>query len=167
MPTPLTNDRWGYESSCFVCERSNPGGLQIPFFLSDDETQVTADFSLGAEHSGAPSLLHGGVSLAILDEAQAWAAIAIAGRWGLTRSTQATFDGALFIDHKHTVRAWVVEAGLKQVRTEGVIVDEGGVEAVRSMSSFTVVGVVDETQRAFGLAPEHHGLLGNDFVDEG
>lgn len=165
MATRLSNDRWGYESNCFVCEQSNDSGLQIPFYLSDDEKNVTADFRLGSEHSGAPSLLHGGVSLAILDEAQAWAAIAIAGRWGLTRSTQADFDGAVFVDHPHTVRAWVVDAGLKQVRTEAVILDEGGVEVVRSQTSFTIVGVVDESQRAYGLAPEHHGLLGVDSDD--
>ena len=161
MPTPLSNDRWGYESSCFVCEQSNQAGLQIPFYLNDAQDQVSADFTLGAEHSGAPSLLHGGVSLAVLDEAQAWAVIAIAHRWGLTRATQANFDGAVFVDHPNTVKAWIVDVGLKQVKTEAVIVDQGGLEVVRSQTSFTIVGVVDETQRALGLSPEHHGLLGN------
>jgi len=148
MPSPLTNNGWGYQSNCYVCEQSNGAGLQIPFHLSDDETHVTADFCLGSEHSGAPSLLHGGVSLAILDEAQAWAVVAIAQRWGLTRSTEAHFDGAVFVDHPHTVRASVVDVGLKQVRTEAVIFDEGGVE------------------RALGLAPQHHGLLGADYQSE-
>lgn len=149
----------GYESSCLVCEKSNAAGLQIPFELSDDETHVTADFNLGADHSGAPSLLHGGISLAVLDEAQAWAVMAIAGKWGLTRTTQADFDGAVFIDHPNSVRAWVLDVGLKHVRTEAVIIDQGAVEAVRSQTSFTIVGVVDESQRALGLPPEHHGLL--------
>ena len=159
MPSLLTNDRWGYESNCFVCEPANAAGLRIPFYLNDDEDEVTADFTLGPEHSGAPSLVHGGVSLAVLDEAQAWAVIAIARRWGLTRSTQADFEGAVFVDHPNSVRAWVVDVGIKQVTTEAVIVDQGGVEVVRSSTSFTIVGVVDESQRALGLAPQHHGLL--------
>ena len=71
MPTPLTNDIWDYESNCFVCEQSNEGGLRIPFQLDDDGDTVSASFRLGTTYSGAPALVHGGVSLALLDEAQA------------------------------------------------------------------------------------------------
>ena len=159
MPTPLTNDRWGYESSCFVCEQSNKHGLQIPFELDDDQATVSARFTLGAEHSGAPSLVHGGLSLAILDEAQAWAVIAVAHKWGLTRSTQADFDGAVFVDHAHRVEARVVDDGERLVRTEAVIIDTNGTEVVRSSTAFTVVGAVDEGQVALGLDERHRSLL--------
>ena len=42
MATPLTNDRWGYESNCFVCEQSNEQGLQIPFQLDDDSEVLSS-----------------------------------------------------------------------------------------------------------------------------
>ena len=159
MPTPLTNDQWGYVSNCFVCEQSNTSGLRIPFELSDDRTEVAAKFTLGTDYSGAPALVHGGLSLAILDEAQAWAVVAIAGRWGLTRTTQTDFDGAVFVDQPHQVRSWILGVGPKRVETEAVIIDQGGVQVVRSQSSFTIVGVVDEAQRALGLTPAYQGLL--------
>lgn len=45
---PLSNDQWGFESSCFVCEPRNVGGLRIPFsyVIDDDGERVTASFAL-------------------------------------------------------------------------------------------------------------------------
>ncbi len=78
MPTPLENARWGFESNCFVCEPRNDAGLRIPFFHDEASATVTATFTLDDRFSGAPSYLHGGVLLAVLDEAMAWATIALA-----------------------------------------------------------------------------------------
>ena len=161
MATQLTNDRWDYESNCFVCEPTNPVGLQIPFSLTDDRHAVTAEFNLGSQHSSAPALVHSGVCLAILNEAQQWAVVAIAARWALTRSTECTFDGGVLIDHRHLVSARVTDIGHKLVHTEASILDEGGVELARSHSSFTIVGIIDFDQHGHGLDPSHSGLLGD------
>lgn len=160
MPTPLTNDRWGYESNCFVCEARNSSGLQIPFTLDDSGQAVLAEFTLGSAHSGAPTLVHGGVSLAVLDEAQAWACIAIAGKWALTHTTSATFDGPVFVDHMHRVRATVTATGEERIETAAEIRDVGDSVLVRSSASFVVLGDVDPAQQALGLAEHHQHLLG-------
>ncbi|MEL7208273.1 MAG: hypothetical protein AAGK32_08605, partial [Actinomycetota bacterium] len=68
---PLHNDDWGYDSNCYVCEPTNEGGLRIPFVADDEAELVRARFSLDETYSGAPSFVHGGVTGAILDEAQA------------------------------------------------------------------------------------------------
>ena len=83
----LHNDDWGYESNCFVCEARNERGLQIPFFHDTERGIVTAELTLSADFSGAPTMVHGGVVLAILDEAMAWACIAVARRWAVTTET--------------------------------------------------------------------------------
>ncbi len=88
---PLENAAWGFASNCFVCEASNPDGLGIAFFHDTDARVVTADFVLDGRFSGAPNYVHGGVTLAVLDEAMAWAAIALAGSFALTRSSTARF----------------------------------------------------------------------------
>lgn len=160
MATPLSNDRWGYESNCFVCEASNDGGLQIPFQLDDDGQTVSASFTLGSQHSGAPMLVHGGLSLAVLDEAQAWAVIAVTKKWGLTRTTQASFEGAVFVDHEHRVEATITSDGEREVATAAVIRDGAGTVVVTATATFTVVGVIDETQAALGLADRYQGILG-------
>ncbi|MEM7095539.1 MAG: PaaI family thioesterase [Actinomycetota bacterium] len=161
MPLPLTNDRWAYETNCFVCEPSNPAGLQIPFLLADEADHVFADFSLGSAHSGAPTLVHGGVSLALLDEAQAWACIAIAGQWALTHTTSSTFEQPVFVDHEHRVEARIESTGGPTLTTSAVIVDATGAVCVRSQASFHVLGPVDPDQRALGLGERYRHLLGD------
>lgn len=106
---PLTNITWGFESSCFVCEPDNPRGLGVPFFHDEEAGLVTAEFRLGAEFSGAPHYVHGGVLLAMLDEAMAWAAIAVAGRFAVVQSTATTFDRPVRIDEPHRLEASIQE----------------------------------------------------------
>jgi len=45
---------------------------------------VFAEFELDADYSGAPTLVHGGVTLALLDEAMSWATIALGGKFAYT-----------------------------------------------------------------------------------
>ena len=160
MPTPLTNDRWGYESNCYVCEQTNEGGLRIPFQLEDDAQTVTATFSLDRTYSGAPALVHGGVSLALLDEAQAWACIAVAGKWGLTASTSSTFVSPVFCDTPYRVEARVAAVGDLTVETVAAIRDEGGGAMVESVSTFHIVGEVDVATGDHDLDERQRRLLG-------
>ena len=102
---PLTNDGWGFESNCFVCEPRNPGGLRIPFFHDEASATVVANFNLDATFSGAPSYLHGGVLLAVLDEAMAWACIALAGRFAVTRTTTTEFRRPVRVGGEYKVVA--------------------------------------------------------------
>ncbi len=107
----LDNARWGFASNCFVCEPTNAAGLRISFVHDDQAGVVLAQFSLGDAFSGAPSYVHGGVVLAVMDEAMAWAAIAIAHTWALTRQSTATFWHPVLVDQPHTVMARLVEKG--------------------------------------------------------
>lgn len=61
----LDNSQWGFESNCFVCERTNERGLGIPFMHDPDRNVVTAAFTLDGAFSGVPSYGHGGVVRAI------------------------------------------------------------------------------------------------------
>ncbi len=101
----LLNENWGFDSNCFVCETKNPTGLRIPFHHDTDTDQVVADFNLGNEFSGAPSYVHGGVSLSILDEAQAWATIAVGGKFAVTSTTSTTFDLPVLVGRDYRVSA--------------------------------------------------------------
>ena len=123
---PLTNAGWGFESNCFVCEPANPHGLRIPFFHDEQAGVVTAEFRLGDEHSGAPHYVHGGVLLAILDEAMAWASIAVAERFAVVQSTATTFDRPVRIDEPHRVEATVSDRTDTAVTARASIADAGG-----------------------------------------
>ena len=123
---PLTNAGWGFESNCFVCEPANPHGLRIPFFHDTDAAVVTAEFRLGGDYSGAPHYVHGGVLLAVLDEAMAWAAIALAGRFAVVQSTATTFDRPVRVDEPHRVEATVSDRTDTAVTARASIADAGG-----------------------------------------
>jgi len=122
---PLTNAGWGFETNCYVCEPTNPLGLRIPFFHDDEAEVVTAEFRLGPEHSGAPHYVHGGVLLAILDEAMAWAAIALAGRFAVVQSTATTFDRPVRVDEPHRVLASVHDRTDTAVTARATVIDAG------------------------------------------
>jgi acyl-coenzyme A thioesterase PaaI-like protein len=99
----LQNAAWGFASNCFVCEAANPDGLGIVFFHDTDAGLVSAEFVLGERFSGAPNYVHGGITLAVLDEAMAWAAIALAGSFALTRTTTTRFRRPVRVDRPHRV----------------------------------------------------------------
>ena len=136
---PLSNAGWGFETNCFVCEPSNPLGLRVPYFLDEEAGVVTAEFTLGVEHSGAPHYVHGGVLLAILDEAMAWAAIAIGGRFAVVQSTATTFDRPVRIDEPHHVEASIHERTDTAVTARATVSDAGGRRCARARARLVVL----------------------------
>jgi len=136
----LHNDDWGYESNCFVCEQRNERGLRIPFFHDTDRDVVTSEFELGFDHSGAPTLVHGGVTLAVLDEAMAWACIAVGRRWAVTSETTTRFERAVLIDRPHTVEAWLDETAEETILAGATITDPDGATCATATATFTILG---------------------------
>ena len=136
----LHNDDLGYETNCFVCEQSNAVGLRIPFFHDTDRNVVTAEFSLSHAYSGAPTMLHGGVTLAVLDEAMAWACIAIARQWAVTSRTTTTFHRAVYVDRPHVVDAEIVEHHDVEITTIARIMNREGAVRAESRATFTALG---------------------------
>ena len=139
----LTNDRWGFESNCFVCERRNDAGLRIPFFHDDQAGVVTATFTLDERFSGAPSYVHGGLLLAVLDEAMAWAAIAVAHRWAMTGETTTRFEHPVRVGRSHTVTARITEPpteGTATLAAAAEITDAEDRTCDTSSATFVVLG---------------------------
>ena len=120
---PLDNSSWGFTSKCFVCEPANETGLRIPFFHDEEAETVEAEFTLGEEFSGAPSYVHGGISLAILDEAMAWAAIAVGKAFAVTATTTTTFVHAIRVGRTYRVSARLADRDESGLQLTAVIVD--------------------------------------------
>ena len=81
--TPVDDGR------CFVCGTENAAGLQL-HFEPEGNGVVTARTVLREEFQGWRGIAHGGIAIALLDEAMAHAAGA-AGYRGLTGSISARF----------------------------------------------------------------------------
>ena len=120
---PLTNEGWGFASNCFVCEPKNGTGLRIPFHHDEERDEVVADFTLDEDFSGAPSYLHGGIVLAVLDEAMAWAAIAVAGKWAVTKRSTAEFERPVRVGKTYRVVARIDAASEHEIEASATVLD--------------------------------------------
>lgn len=136
----LDNNRWGFESNCFVCEPRNDAGLQIPFFHDPTSDEVVAELQLDEHFSGAPSYVHGGVILAVLDEAMAWAAIAVAGSFAMTQEITTRFDHPVRVDTPYRVRAWVTHDSDGELACEAEVLDASGRTCATARASFVPLG---------------------------
>jgi len=154
--TRLHNDDFGYSSNCFVCEQTNDLGLRIPFFHDTVRQVVTADFRLSNTYSGAPTMVHGGVLLAVLDEAMAWACIAIARQWAVTTETSTSFRRAVLVDVRHTVEAEIVDTAETdtEIVTIGRILDTTGAVCAAARATFTALGEA-QLKKAAGETGDH------------
>jgi hypothetical protein len=108
---------FGFDSRCFVCDPTNPRGLQVPFFRDGD--LVFAEFEFPNEFSGAPTLVHGGATLALLDEAMSWATIALAGKFAYTGETSARFMWPVRVGRRYRVQAGVTAQDERRITTGG------------------------------------------------
>ena len=135
----LHNEDWGFESSCFVCEPKNERGLAIPFHHDADGGRVVCEFTLGSEFSGAPSYVHGGITLAILDEAMAWATIAVGGKFAVTTETTTRFLRPARVGRAYRVEARVSDQDDERIATTAFVIDEKDRVCAESEATFAVL----------------------------
>lgn len=146
----LDNASWGFESSCFVCEPSNPGGLRIPFHYDDEARVVFAEFELEATFSGAPSYVHGGVTMAVLDEAMAWATIAVARSFALTVRSTTEFHRAVRVGRRYRVEARVLGRTDHTIEAQATVSDDAGRPCAEATATFRPMGA-DQARAAMGV----------------
>lgn len=155
----IHNEDWGFETNCFVCEEQNEVGLRIPFFHDTEAEYVFASFSLPNAFSGAPAFIHGGISLAVLDEAMAWACIAVGHRWAVTAESTTTFHRPVRIGQTYKVEGRVLSSTDEQMTAAAVIFDERGTARVESTGTFTTLGEAQAARAIGGDVGEDRSYL--------
>ncbi len=141
----LEASRFGFDSRCFVCEPANPRGLQIPFFHDTDADVVFATFELPSEFSGAPTLVHGGVTLALIDEAMSWATIAIGHKFAYTGETSARFVWPVRLGRSYRVEASLADRAERRIVTEAAVLDAKGRACVTATATMIVLDLEQAT----------------------
>ena len=149
---PLTN-AFAFDTRCFVCDQDNEGGLRQRFFLDDELNRVVAEFVPSADHSGAPNYAHGGVTMAVLDEAMAWAIIAMKERFGLTRKAEVEFIRPVPIGVAHEVQAWVESFEGRSLMARAELRNPEGKLCVAASATYIVL-TVEEAESALGAGAE-------------
>jgi acyl-coenzyme A thioesterase PaaI-like protein len=153
---PLHNTAFGFPSECFVCDPANPAGLRLRFHHDDEADKVVSEFTLGASYSGAPRFVHGGLLLAILDEAMAWSAIAIARKFAVSRTSKASFRRPVMVDVPHRVEAVVEGHDEASVSARAQVLNPTGKRCAEASARLVVLS--QDTARA-AIGPD---LTGND-----
>jgi uncharacterized protein (TIGR00369 family) len=130
------------DGNCFACGPENPIGMHLHFDRASDEG-VRADVTLASSYQGWRGIAHGGIVMALLDEAMAHAA-GFAGHRGVTASVNVRFRKPVPLEEPIEVKgrvAWKrrnvlgVEArvydatGSLLVQGEGTFVSRGPLEA--------------------------------------
>jgi uncharacterized protein (TIGR00369 family) len=135
----LDPNAYGFPTRCYVCEPTNPRGLHVPFNYDDESRVVSAEFSFGSEYSGSPRYVHGGVVMAVLDDAMAWAAIASAGRFALVRESTTTFEHGVLVGEPYRVEAEMDTVGSIRMEASARVVDAAGRRCARARARLVVL----------------------------
>lgn len=93
---------------CLICGRDNPAGLHLGYFAGDGESE--ADWTVEERFCGIPGVLHGGMVLALLDDAMWYAAYG---------------EGAFTMTAEVTVRYRAPVGAGRAVRVAGRVVERG------------------------------------------
>ena len=114
------------DRTCFVCGPDNPGGLQVPFHR-DGEMGSAAVYTTRSEHNGWNGILHGGITISLMDEAFGWC-LFFQNISSVTARIQARFHQPVPSGTPLHIRAWVIRRRrqLFDVRAEVRVGDAGG-----------------------------------------
>jgi uncharacterized protein (TIGR00369 family) len=141
------------DGNCFACGPENPIGLHLHFDRAADSAGVVARFTLAPEYQGWRGVAHGGIVMALLDEAMAYAA-GFAGHRGVSAAMKVRFRKPVPLETPLEARGRVtwqrrgvlgVEAaihasdGTLLVQAEGSFVSRGRLDAARDRVSLLEV----------------------------
>ncbi|MDD5656561.1 MAG: PaaI family thioesterase [Elusimicrobia bacterium] len=139
MPAPAESFRTGslalpWTRACFVCGQDNPHGLRARCRLEGGRAVL--------EHAARPAdlgwrdFVHGGVTMALLDEAMAWAAMARSRRPCVTAELSARLRRPVLVGMRLRAEGEVVRAGPRMVLAAGRVLGEAGEELASATAKF-------------------------------
>ena len=120
---------------CFGCGDDNPAGIDLRDLRLDDDGITRATLNPRPHHAGFPDVLHGGIAMAALDEAMAYACTLTTGSWVATAKIEVKFrrpvpaSGALRLEAG-------IESGTRRFHTWGRLLLEDGTVAVQATGLF-------------------------------
>lgn len=149
MARSLLKNTFGFDTRCFVCDPENPDGMRQGMYLDDELNRIVCEFTPGKEYSGAPNYTHGGFVMALVDDAMAWAVIALKKRFGTTRKAEFEFLIPVMIGKTYELQAWVESMDGRDLIARAAVLNQGGEECVRGSAAFTVM-TFQEAMQAIG-----------------
>jgi len=131
------------DGNCFACGPDNPAGMHVRFErAADGEDGVRAGVTLAAQYQGWRGIAHGGIVMALLDEAMAHAA-GYAGHRGVTASVNVRFRRPVPLEVPIEVRGRVAWQRRNVLGVQAAIHDAAGSVLVESEGHVVSRGPLD------------------------
>lgn len=130
------------DGNCFACGPSNPIGMHLHFDRATDAEGVLARVTLAPHYQGWRGIAHGGIVMALLDEAMAHAA-GFAGHRGVTATVNVRFRKPVPLEQPIVVRGRVTWQRRNVLGVEGNVFDGNGTLLAHAEGSFVSRGRLD------------------------
>jgi uncharacterized protein (TIGR00369 family) len=143
------------DGRCFACGPDNPIGLRLLFEPKGEG--VYATITLAPEFQGWQDIAHGGIAMALLDEAMAHAA-GHAGHRGMTASVNVRFRKPVPIGQKLELFGKVTWQRRNVIGLEAQISDASGTVLLEGEGKFVSFGDINAVEDFRSRAPQvDHG----------
>ncbi len=130
------------DGNCFACGPENPIGLHLRFERAADAEGVVSRCTLAPQYQGWRGVAHGGIVMALLDEAMAHAA-GYAGHRGVTAAVKVRFRRPVPLESPLEVRGRVTWERRGVLGVEAAIYDSAATLLAQAEASFVSRGRLD------------------------
>jgi len=130
------------DGNCFACGPTNPIGMHLHFDRASDSEGVLARVTLAPQYQGWRGIAHGGIVMALLDEAMAHAA-GFAGHRGVTATVSVRFRKPVPLEQPIEVRGRVTWQRRNVLGVEANIFDTAGNVLAHAEGSFVSRGPLE------------------------
>lgn len=130
------------DGNCFACGPANPIGMHLHFDRAGDAEGVVAHATLASHYQGWRGIAHGGIVMALLDEAMAHAA-GFAGHRGVTAAVNVRFRKPVPLERPIVVRGRVTWQRRNVLGVEGNVFDADGRLLAHADGTFVSRGRLD------------------------
>ena len=130
------------DGNCFACGPANPIGMHLHFDRAGDAEGVVAHATLASHYQGWRGIAHGGIVMALLDEAMAHAA-GFAGHRGVTAAVKVRFRKPVALERPIVVRGRVTWQRRDVLGVEGNVFDADGTLLAHADGTFVSRGRLD------------------------
>ncbi len=128
------------DGHCFFCGPENDFGLKLRFRHDREAGEVICEYTPEQRFQGQTNVLHGGMQMALLDEAMWWAGYAQTGvKEAVTVNASFRLLRPVLIGEPHTIACKVKSFEGNSIRLTGAIINKDGKKCTAVKGEYRVI----------------------------
>lgn len=134
------------DGCCFFCGPENPDGLHLKFHHDKEAGVVSCEYTPEQRFQGQGTVLHGGMQMALLDEAMWWAGYAQTGiKEAVTVNASFRFLRPVYIGAPVTITCKVKNFENGSIKLTGTIFNRDGKKCTAVKGEYRVITTQDKS----------------------